>query len=64
MDVVTGEKVPAFSCPFHWEVKVHSHTHKNTTGGDQFSVLSGADDANMELEHSSSCQIIEHCEAW
>lgn len=60
IDVATGEKDPVFCWPFHWEVKVQSHTRKSTIGGDHFSVLSEADDANMELEQSPSCPTIMH----
>lgn len=56
MCVITGErKSAAFSCPFHREVKVQNHAHNGTTASDNFSVLSGADDANMGLEHRLQC---------
>lgn len=65
MCVITGErKSAAFSCPFHREVKVQSHAHNGTTASDHFSVLSGADDANMGLEHSPLCQTTVHSDAW
>lgn len=54
----------AFSCPFCREVKVQSHAHNSTTGGDNFSALSGADDANTGLEHSPLCHTTVHCGAW
>ncbi len=66
MCATTGEKKSAafFFCPFHGEVKVQSHTHNSATGGDNFSALSGADDANMGLEHSPLCHTTVHCAAW
>lgn len=58
------KKSAAFSCPFHREVKVQSHAHNSTTGGDNPSVLSGADDTNMGLEHTPLCQATVHCDDW
>lgn len=38
----------------------HKHTLNGTTGGDHFSVLTGADDANMRLERNPLSKPIAH----
>lgn len=63
MSVITAENnSAAFSCP-HRVVKVQTHTHNRTTGDDHFSALSGADYANVGLQHRPLCQTTVHIDA-
>lgn len=60
MHVIQNPSQSEVKVQSHRHTHTHTHTLSSTTGGDHFSVLSRADDANMRLGHNPLNKPIAH----